>query len=134
MWTYKQSTGELTADGGSLLAIGYSGHGDGVNDPDLQNVPDVGPIPQGLYDLGSPVNDPENPDSADPELLKLGPYAIPLTPHADNQMFGRSGFFCHGDDVHHLGERVASEGCIIMSPGARHRLWESGDHTLQVVA
>jgi hypothetical protein len=46
-WTYKQSTGELDHNGAAIGA-GYSGHGAGLNNPAMQNVHDVGPIPREL--------------------------------------------------------------------------------------
>lgn len=121
MWTYKQSTGELSDAGGFIVATGYSGHGDGVNNPAMQDVPNVGPIPQGLWSMGAPADSPSH-----------GPFAIPLAPHADTETFGRSGFLMHGDEVAHAGEQLASLGCVIMPPDARHQAWDSGDHVLKV--
>ncbi len=46
MWTYCQKTGELLQNG-VLVATGYSGQGNGRNNPDLQEDHDVGPIPRG---------------------------------------------------------------------------------------
>jgi hypothetical protein len=37
-WSYSQSSGTLTHDG-TIVAIGYSGHDNGKNNPDLQAVP-----------------------------------------------------------------------------------------------
>jgi hypothetical protein len=45
-------------------------------------------------------------------------------------MFGRCGFFCHGDSIAHPGH--ASDGCIIQDLTTRHRMWSSGDHELDV--
>jgi hypothetical protein len=106
MMTYRQSTGELSNEGG-LIATGYSGHGEGLNNPALQNVPNVGPVPRGNYTLGPP-HDPVD---------HLGPVAMPLNPAADNQMFGRFGFFMHGDDA--AMDHSASDGCIIMPHNIR---------------
>jgi hypothetical protein len=47
-------------------------------------------------------------------------------------MFGRSEFLCHGDSIEHPGD--ASEGCIIQLRDVRRQMWESPDHTLEVVA
>jgi hypothetical protein len=46
MWTWHQSSGDLSHDG-SHVAHGYSGAGDGKNNPAFQRVHNVGPIPQG---------------------------------------------------------------------------------------
>jgi len=123
MWLYSQSTGELFADGGlTALAQGYSGHGPGVNDGALDDVPDVGPIPRGKYTIEFPRDTPEH-----------GPYAMPLTPDPANDMHGRSGFMMHGDLV--SGAILeASKGCIIQPRFARERVWESNDHLLEVIA
>ncbi|HKT90099.1 MAG TPA: tlde1 domain-containing protein [Candidatus Sulfotelmatobacter sp.] len=122
MWTYRQSTGQLTDPDGTLVATGYSGHGDGKNNPALQDAHDIGPIPQGLYSIGSPTDLTGGPH---------GPYVLPLTPDPGNEMFGRSGFLMHGDSMGHPGE--ASLGCIIAPRPARVKVAESGDQALQVV-
>jgi hypothetical protein len=118
-WTWVQSTGQMYGPTG-LLAEGYSGAGEGKNNPTEENVQDVGPLPEGFYDMEPPIDSP-----------KHGPYAIPLLPDADNTMFGRSEFLIHGDSLEHPG--AASEGCIILPKFARERIWESGDHRLKVV-
>lgn len=105
MWRYSQSSGLL------LFGVGingytfqcYSGAGEGKNSPALQQIPDVGPIPCGIYDQG------------DVEWVSVhGPFAIPLFPRPENDMFGRSGFMIHGDSLIDPGN--ASKGCIIHSP------------------
>jgi type VI secretion system (T6SS) effector TldE1-like protein len=122
-WTYSQSTGELRSFDGSLVAIGYSGHADGLNNPSYQNVPDVGPIPQGTWEIGAPYDSPEH-----------GPWVLPLSPLEGTETFGRDEFKCHGDEVEHPGQHLASLGCIIMPRVARLQMWQTGDHVLQVVA
>ena len=121
MWRYEQTTGRIVAADGTLLAVGYAGHGAGVNNPAMQDVPDVGPLPQGVYSLGAPIDHP-----------KLGPFAIPLIPHAGDELFGRSGFYMHGDEIGHVGEHLASHGCIVADRDARESIWASGDHALKV--
>jgi hypothetical protein len=106
---------------GMLLAIGYSGAGDGKNNVLLQDRQNVGPIPEGMYHIEEPRDTQEH-----------GPYAMPLEPYLDNLMFHRSNFLIHGDSVHAPG--AASEGCVIMPKFARERIWESEDHTLHVIA
>lgn len=123
MWTYVQSSGHLIAPNGELLAVGYSGHGEGLNNPAMQNVKNVGPIPVGYYSMGHPFDAPDT-----------GEYSIPLIPHDGNEMFGRDGFRMHGDKIGHVGEFLASDGCIIQSLGTRVGCWESGDHVVHVVA
>lgn len=108
-WLYVQSTGALYRPDGSHCADGYSGHKAGVNNPDMQRIRDVGPIPCGVYVIGTARDHP-----------MLGPVAIPLTPDVANVMFGRSHFYCHGDNQAH--DRSASMGCIIMPRPAREEL------------
>lgn len=119
MWTYRQSTGELALNG-KIVAAGYAGKGIGKNNPAMQDVRDCGPIPQGTYTIGGAI------DTAD-----HGPFAMPLYPNSANEMFGREGFWMHGDSIVHPGD--ASEGCIIMPLAARVNVRESGDPRLQVI-
>ena len=122
MWTWDITQAELTHEG-EHVAFGYSGgkdHPEGKNNPAMQSIHNIGPLPCGLYDIGSPVN-----------TVTHGPYVLPLTPHPENTMYSRSGFLIHGDSVVESGN--ASEGCVILSPAARRTVWNSGDHLLRVV-
>lgn len=121
MLTYIQKSGHLLDAEGELVGVGYSGFGLAKNDPAAQHVPNVGPIPVGFYTMEEPIDSPSH-----------GPFAIPLTPDPSNEMFGRSAFLMHGDSIQHPGG--ASEGCIIQGPATRHKVWDSGDHRLQVIA
>jgi len=120
MWIYTQSTGKLSRSG-VVVATGYSGIGAGKNNPAMQNVPDVGPIPQGIYAIGAQFDSSTH-----------GPHAMPLTPDPGNQMFGRAEFMVHGDSIEHPGQ--ASHGCIIMPRPIRDQIAASGDNQLTVVA
>ena len=105
MIQYEISTGRITAfdstNTESFVGIGYSGNGPCINDPDKTWVKDHGPIPLGIYIIGAPEEHPES----------VGAYAIPLTPDPGNTMFGRSGFFAHGDNPQ--ANHSASDGCIV---------------------
>jgi hypothetical protein len=121
MWTYAQKTGELLQDG-RHVASGYSGFDNGKNNPDMQALHDVGPIPQGEWTIvGPPVNTAEH-----------GPYVLTLEPANGTNTFGRSGFLMHGDSIEAPG--CASHGCVIMPRAVREQVWNSGDRELQVVA
>ena len=48
---YVQKTGKMTLDGKDL-GTGYSGHGEGVNNPAKEDVKNVGPIPAGNWTVG----------------------------------------------------------------------------------
>jgi hypothetical protein len=122
MWTYQQATGFLIAPNGArLVPAGYAGWGVGKNNPSLQSLEFVGPIPQGVYEAGEPE-----------DSIRLGKFAIPLVPRAENEMYGRSGFFMHGDSLDNPGN--ASDGCIVQSYEHRVMFWDSTDHVLQVVS
>jgi len=119
-WTYSQRTGELQHDG-SHVATGYSGSGEGKNNPKLERAPNVGPIPAGDWTIsGPPVNTAEH-----------GPYVLTLNPSEETETFGRDGFLMHGDSKEHPG--VASKGCVILPRSAREQVWNSGDRDLEVV-
>jgi hypothetical protein len=120
-WTYAQKTGELQQDG-EHVAIGYSGAGEGKNNSDMQNVPNVGPIPRGEWTISGPPI----------ETRDHGPYVLRLQPEAETETHGRSGFLMHGDSKAHPG--TASHGCIILPRAVREQVWESGDRDLEVVA
>lgn len=123
MWTFEQSTGMIFDATGKLIEIGYSGHGEGFNNPDMQDVPMIGPIPCGLYSMGPLHNQ-----------VHVGKDVMQLFPHDANKMFGRSGFFWHGDEIAHPGEHLASDGCPVHSKSTRIDAYRSGDHIFQVVS
>jgi hypothetical protein len=120
-WTYAQKSGQLQQDG-KPVATGYSGAGPGKNNPAMESVHNVGPIPQGDWTIqGPPVN-----------TAGHGPFVLRLTAEPETETFGRSGFLIHGDSKQAPGE--ASQGCIILPRAVREQVWESGDHDLEVLA
>lgn len=121
-FVYVQKTGSLYRPNRKLLAVGYSGHGQGLNNPAWQDHVGVGPIPCGRYTIGA-VRDP--PDH-------LGPVAMPLEPHSDNNMHGRSAFWIHGDNA--SLNHSASDGCLILARGFRQQIADSYVRDLTVVA
>ena len=120
-WRYEQISGRMLNDDGEVVGIGYSGMGNGKNAPEYQNVHNVGPIPVGTYIIGTPH-----------DTQAHGPFAMPLIPDTETELFGRDAFLIHGDSVHAPG--TASQGCIIMSRDVRQHIWDSGDHELEVVS
>jgi hypothetical protein len=112
-WRFEQDTGLLFDEFGKVAGKGYSGKGEGVNNPALQN---VGPIPVGGWTIGPPFFSE-----------KHGPYCLSLSP---NTWQTRWGFLIHGDSIAHPGQ--ASEGCIILTREVRMKVWNSGDHQLEV--
>src|SRR3990167_10737034 len=120
MWLYNQKTGILS--NGELWFQCYAGHGDGKNNPELDHMKDVGPLPRGRYTMSSLTV----------RMTARGPYVIHLMPHPENEMHGRAGFLIHGDSVKYPG--TASLGCIIRSPKSdREKIWTHGDRELLVV-
>jgi len=114
VWHYHIATG--------LLYLGfaderptqsYSGRGKYRDEPTQTAQTNAGPIPVGIYRCLAARDHP-----------RLGPVAIPLEPHFTNIMFGRSGFYIHGDNA--SADYSASEGCIIAGRGTRS-LVNSGD-------
>lgn len=129
MNTYEITTGRFWDRLMRLLGIAYSGGDCGrspeaVNNPRMQSLPFVGPIPEGLYIIMEPV-----------DTITHGPYFMPLSPDPGNLMWGRSAFGIHGDSIVNPGRKAASEGCITgLTKLVRKRIWESGDHDLRVIA
>lgn len=121
-WGYVQRSGSIRDPSGVKRAIGYSGHGLGLNNPYLQDAHAVGPIPVGSYDIGAPQS----------PVGHLGPLAMPLIPAKGNAMHGRSAFFIHGDNQ--KMDHTASDGCIILPPDVRRMIAESSDRLLIVIA
>lgn len=125
MWTYDQSSGRLFRDG-KFFSPGYSGKGRGKNNPALQGVRGVGPIPRGKWRLVS-IYDSKN---VGPRTIRL--HAVDATPGDDrHDATGRTAFRIHGDSIRAPG--TASRGCIILPRTVRVAMWSSGDHDLEVV-
>jgi len=125
MLNYSQASGEMHDRYDVLLGTGYAGHGAGVNNPAMQSIPSVGPLPQGVYMISPPI-----------DTATHGPYVMWLTPNPANEMFGRSGFGIHADEAAHPGEHLASTGCIVMSNQARIAIWtaaQADDRQLRVI-
>lgn len=100
---YHQKNGALYRrddDGNVYLGTGYSGRGDGLNDPEDEFIRNLGPIPRGVYEIGAPFTHP-----------KAGPLTMRLTPIENTDTQGRDGFLIHGDNQ--ARDHTASHGCII---------------------
>lgn len=126
MWTYSQSTGLLTGPAGTPVTTGYAGNGDGLNNPDMQNVHGIGPLPRGEYLIGDMVA--KHVTTEGKTLIN----ALPLIPNPKNEMFNRSGFWFHGDNE--AGDHTASDGCPVIPLPARMQVSDSDDRQLMVVA
>ncbi|WP_235075415.1 MULTISPECIES: tlde1 domain-containing protein [unclassified Asaia] len=102
------------------VGTGYSGHGQGLNNPNDQYTHDEGPIPQGTYNIGDPI-----------DKSNTGPNSIPLTPADGTDTQGRNGFYMHGDNSN--GNNSASDGCVIMAPSVRNSVDNNSSATTLVV-
>ena len=121
MWVYEIRTGRMYKDGSAVVVgIGWAGQGAGKNNPDMQGVENIGPLPVGFYTFTEPYDNP-----------KTGPYTMNLIPDPKNNMLGRKDFRIHGAAF--VNPELSSEGCIIQPRSVRSMLWNSGDHGLQAV-
>ena len=96
-WQFNTKTGGYWQDG-QLRGYGYSGFGEGHNNPALEGVANVGPIPRGRYRM----------TLLDGDHGALKAPVIRLTPEGHSAC-GRDGFLIHGDNWNH----TASQGCAV---------------------
>lgn len=116
--TWSQSKGEWRTPDGTLLFDGYAGGNCGAvpeaaNNPAFQYQPNVGPLPQGLYNISELLGPEHDPDHVG---LKFGPNYCHLWESNAEQMRGRSGMLLHWDSPRR--HQSASEGCIVPYVGA----------------
>lgn len=125
-WKYSQTTGEFRKADGTLLATGFAGRNvddqKGLNNPLLQGVKSIGPLPRGFYDMVAWHQ--QHPS--------VGAMAIELKPQPGTDMLGRNSFLIHGLSM--MNPLASSHGCIILGTGdTRLSIWRSGDRVLEVV-
>src|SRR5437870_7779771 len=84
-WLYKQSTGSISING-AVVGTGYSGHGTGLNNPEKEKEPNVGPIPVGEWTISEAF-----------KHNSKGPLVMRLTP-VGHIAHGRTEFLIHGDN------------------------------------
>lgn len=121
MWTFNSRSGLFSHDG-EAIANGYSGYGYGRNNPEMECIADVGPIPRGKWHITLPAFDHPH----------LGPTVMLLSPEYGTDTHRRFGFLIHGDSKSHPG--LASHGCIILDKMTRDRISASRDSELEVTA
>ena len=106
MLFYSQTHGDITDDEGEVVSSGWYAGGNmgtvpqAVNNPIYQYVPNVGPLPQGVYTM-SPLH----------TVLRIG-QCIALTPDNPAAMRGRAGMLLHCNDASRAPQS-SSEGCGI---------------------
>lgn len=123
-WVWDQAKGELSRDN-NFVSSGYSGKGRGKNNPSLQGVRGIGPIPKGKWRMTRVYN------SANVGPFTIELFAIDKTDNDIHDATGRSAFRIHGDSIRAPG--TASKGCIILPRAIRERMWRSGDKFLTVI-
>src|SRR6266516_869780 len=116
---YRQSTGRLvcydytTGWPPYVDTSGYSGAGAGRDNPKMQDVVDVGPIPQGCWRVGAPTGS-----------RGTGPYSLPLTPLPDNDVFNTprdpNSFLIHGPNASRPND--SSSGCPVIDRPSRQAI------------
>lgn len=107
-FVYFQHSGIMLDDDGAQIAIGWSGNGNGKNNPAAQDQHNVGPLPQGTYSVGAwQASHP-----------RLGPWVAPLT-QTSGDTFGRSAFWIHGPSQNPDKFGQESEGCIVIPRSMR---------------
>jgi hypothetical protein len=117
--TYSQVSGGISIDD-EFIGTGYSGHGDGVDNPALEAVRTIGPIPKGQYRILRWQD----------HYPKRGPIVAVLAPNK-HDAHGRSGFLIHGDNA--KMNKTGSWGCIVASRDIRIKLRDSGETLLEVI-
>lgn len=118
---YYQKTGLITLFS-KLIGVGYSGHGDGLNNPKLDTVVAVGPIPSGLWEITDWTITGHD----------KGPLVATLRAIALDKDSHRAGFLIHGDNKQQ--DHSASHGCIVASYSIRKQLFQSNQTKLLVKA
>jgi hypothetical protein len=117
-WQYRQGNGVLSRSQ-QRIASGYSGAGQGRNNPGMEGMRNVGPIPRGRYTISVAYRHPNK-----------GAIVMRLTPIGHNA-HNRTDFLIHGDSMRHPGN--GSQGCIILPRNIREQISHSGDRELEVV-
>lgn len=124
MLRYHQKTGLLekyvVGSGWATLGTGYSGFGEGLNNPAQENIANQGPIPAGLWSLSFPFTHPTK-----------GPIVFRLT--TLTYRGPRGGFLIHGDN-NTPEPNDASHGCIILEHDIRQKLVDDKQDYLWVEA
>lgn len=118
MITYDRRSGNIDLRS-TFIGSGYSGHGVGLDNPDKEDMQNIGPIPRGEWHI----------DRWDEHHGDKGPVVAVLSP-VGHDAHGRSAFLIHGDNS--ALNHTASHGCIIASRAIRDALRASGETALVV--
>ena len=128
---YLIETGKNYGDGTAIVGKGYSGHGLGLNNPDFEQMHDVGPLPRGMYSFelieedGIPID----------YKGKKAP-VFRLLPKPETNIFGRSGFLMHGHEAGEVIGKLETEqsslGCMVQEKPTRVHVMLSTNKDLEV--
>ena len=127
-WKYSQKSHTLWHNGEVVSTVGYSGSGPGKNNPEMEKLRNIGPIPAGKWTISDKFRntyDKKTNEVTRRNVLDLTFQGV-KTPH------DRNGFLIHGDNK--KNNESASEGCIILPLEVRRLIQASGDYELEVVA
>lgn len=116
---YQITTGKVWLDN-VLIGKAYSGKKEAIGQTDKENVKGVGPIPEGDWHISNWTSDGH-----------LGPVISRLTPIDVPKLYGRSGFYIHGDNK--SVNFSASNGCIIMNRKMREKIRDSKASVIKVI-
>lgn len=126
-----ESTGDQVTTARTLVGTGYAGgdqgrHPEDTNNANSQGSANRGPIPRGVYEIGSADNHTNHPAHN-----HMGPNHMPLTPTSYTNTEGRNGFYIHADNSRR--NQSASQGCVVLGPSIRAEVARSGIRLLTVV-
>ena len=112
--TFSQSSGSVSCTDGMSGDVyyhdrGYAGLGFGKNNPDMQDVPFIGPLPRGCYRVGKPVSGGSTGDNS----MHLTPL---FSPDDSNSFRDLDSFFIHGKSKNKAKQGKESNGCPILPP------------------
>ena len=124
MWIFDVIAGNFVGHGTAKSGV-YAGNGPGFNNPAMENVANVGPLPRARYTMKRIYDDPETGKNT----IELIPDPESIAKFPNRNMYS---FRIHGiNPARPLG---SSKGCICVSPGSfRVYVFNSGDHELFVV-
>lgn len=133
MFRYQVKTGILINSGNAVIGKGYSGHGEGLNNPAFEQLHDIGPTPRGIYIAELIADKDGNPIDYKHKSAPV----FRLIPEPETNTFGRSGFLMHG---HEKGEIIgksetenSSLGCMVQEHATRVQVMIATDKRIHVL-
>jgi len=130
---FQISTGIITDDNGLTLSIlAYAGNNkrvpqnpnklQGKNNAFYCDTHNIGPLPPGIYSIGAWGS------------YNVGQNAAPLTPISCPELYGRGGFYIHGqEEPGNINYGEESEGCLVVPHNDRLKIIALKPTTLTVI-